>query len=268
MQIGVASELLRSLSLPAVIDLVAATGFQAIEVWLDHWQRNGLKPAQLLRYLCSSGLIWTVHADMRDLNLISTNTGIRQESLRQVKEAIHLAAAIEAQVLTIHPGRLSSSKDRPEDFWPKQVEVFHHLAETAAVAGVQLGVENMEPRAGEFVVGLDDLERLLAAVDSPNLGVTLDLAHLFGQPGAREFVGRVPHLVNVHLSDAAPGRCHLPLGQGELDYEGLLDTLRQRYDGLLILEGYTPGPLGREREILAYLYGKWQEYIVQKMIPQ
>lgn len=256
MQIGVASELLRSLPLMEVIGLVADTGFQAIEIWLDHWQRSGLKPQELLQCLRSSGLVWNIHADMRDVNIISTNIGIRRESIEQLEKAIHFASDIEARVLTIHPGRLSSTKDRPEDFWPKQVEVLYHLAQIAAADGVQLGIENMEPRPNELIVHLDDLIRLVTAVDNPNLGVTLDLAHLFGQPEAEEFVAKVPRLVNVHLSDAAPGRCHLPLGQGKLDYMKLLNILGEHYKGVVILEGFA---YQEENEILSYLFGKWQE---------
>jgi sugar phosphate isomerase/epimerase len=258
LQIGVASELLGSLPLQEVIASVADTGFQAIEIWLDHWQYSGLHPKQLLRYLRSSGLVWNIHVDIRDVNITSANDGIRRESVKQVERAIHLASAVEARVLTVHPGRLTSvKKDCLEDFWSKQVEVFYHLAEIAAGAGVQLGVENMQPSSKEFVVHLDDVIRLLTAVDNPNLGVTLDLAHLFGQPGTDEFITKVPCLVNVHLSDAAPGCRHLPLGQGELDYISLLDILGERYNGTVILEGFVPG---WEGEILPYLFNKWQEY--------
>jgi sugar phosphate isomerase/epimerase len=258
LQIGVASELLRSVPLPKVIDQVAAAGFTAIEVWVDHWRQSGLKPKQLLRCLRASGLEWSMHADARDVNLISTNKGICLESIKQTKETIRLAAAVEARVLTIHPGRLSSTKDRPEDFWPQQIEVFQHLAQMAAAAGVQLGVENMEPRPGELIVRLADMQRLLGEVDSPNLGSTLDLAHLYGQTGIEEFAAKVPRLVNVHLSDARPGYCHLPLGQGNLEYSRLLDALDSRYRGFVILEGFSHE---LAFEILPYLHGKWQEHL-------
>jgi len=258
LQIGVASELLRSHNLLQVIDLVAAAGFQGIEIWVDHWQRSELTPRRLLRHLQSSGLAWTMHADMRDLNLTSSNSGIYRESLRQINKSITLAAAIEARVLTLHPGHMSSSKGSPEDYWPRQVEVFARLADHAAAAGVQLAVENMEPRAGEFIISLADIQRLLAAVGRPSLGVTLDLAHLYGQERVEAFITGAPQLVNVHLSDASPGCRHLLLGRGESNYRRLLDILCRRYDGLIILEGYTPE---HEKGCLDYLYQKWQEYL-------
>jgi len=54
-----------------------------------------------------------MHADMRDLNLTSSNSGIYRESLRQINKSITLAAAIEARVLTLAPGTYEFQQRKP-----------------------------------------------------------------------------------------------------------------------------------------------------------
>jgi len=249
---------LKERNLREVIGQAYRHGFQVVEIWTDHIKRSGLAPAELLQLLRDSGLAWTVHAAMRDLNLISGNEGIQRESLRQVEEAVRLAAAIGAGIITVHPGRKSSRNDRKEDLWLRLVEVFRHLAQLAREEGLILCVENMEYSPMELVVDLEDVERLFYEVGEPNFGVTLDLAHLHRNPQAQEVVRKAPGVANVHLSDASSDSTHLLLGKGELDYMAMLKPLRQRYDGSVILEGYTPGA---GVECLEYLFLKWQEAV-------
>lgn len=103
---------------------------------------------------------------------------------------------------------------------------------------------------------LEDIERLFNEVNEPNFGVTLDLAHLYPNQQAQEFIKKAPGVANVHLSDASPESTHLLMGNGGLNYRDMLKTLRERYDGIVILEGYTPGA---GVKCLEYLFLKWQE---------
>lgn len=46
----------------------------------------------------------TVNSPSRDVNITSSNPGIRRESIQQSIEALEIAAQLEAIVVTVHPG--------------------------------------------------------------------------------------------------------------------------------------------------------------------
>jgi sugar phosphate isomerase/epimerase len=50
------------------------------------------------------GLKRTVNSPSRDVNITSSNPGIRRESMQQSIEALEIAAQLEATVVTVHPG--------------------------------------------------------------------------------------------------------------------------------------------------------------------
>jgi len=101
-------------------------------------------------------------------------------------------------------------------------EILKHLAQLAREEGLTLCVENMEYNPMELVVSLEDIERLFNEVNEPNFGVTLDLAHLYRNHRALEFIEKAPGVANVHLSDASPESTHLLLGNGVLNYKDML----------------------------------------------
>lgn len=58
-----------------------------------------------------------------------------------------------------------------------------------------------------------------------------------------DYLAQVPaeKIVHAHCSDNAPQQTHLPLGRGTLDLPAVLAALDQKYDGVVILEGYVQG---------------------------
>lgn len=196
-------------------------------------------------------LNYQVHADVRDINLTSSNKGIREESLRQTLETIEIVSEMDARALTLHPGRMSSSKDRPEDFWPVQVEAFEQIAEHAEKHHVLVGVENMEKRPKEFVLLNEDVTRLIGSVNSSHLGLTLDLAHYHSVGDVESFVQSIEvPIVNVHISQAASEKMHLPFetdANDTISFADVLPTVARKYEGPLIIESYV---YGKEEEMV------------------
>ena len=96
-------------------------------------------------------------------------------------------------------------------------------------------------------------DRLLRAVDHPNLAAQYDLYHMARQQldvaaGMRLLAGRIGH---VQFADV-PGR-GAP-GSGELDFAPLLETLRESgYDGWLGAE-YRPGEAGTQASPVSYTH--------------
>jgi len=243
--IGTSSAVLRNKKLYEIIDFLALKGYDTVEIWIGQYFDSGLSPNELKDYLKRAGIGYRIHADMRDVNITSANRGIREESLRQIFRTIEIASEIKAPVVTVHPGKMSSSKDIPDEFWDIQLDVFSQIAEYSKRYEVVVGVENMENRPKEFIIDLPDIERLIKSINSSSLGLTLDLAHYYGVGNLLGFVEKldVP-IVNVHISQATPEKMHLPLSSdipGIINYVPVLRSLKDKYNGPLIIEGYVRG---------------------------
>ena len=100
----------------------------------------------------------------------------------------------------------------------------------------------MEKRRLEFFVQPADLRRFFS-LSWHWVGLTLDLAHAATVISPSQYIAEIEGdwIVHTHLSDSRTGRVHLPLGEGGLDVKALLAALQQKYDGLVIIEGYVPG---------------------------
>jgi sugar phosphate isomerase/epimerase len=74
-------------------------------------------------------------------------------------------------------------------------------------------------------------------------GLTVDLAHLntLGDPVGLFAELDPAWIAHMHLSDNAPHRVHLPLGDGLMDLGAVLEAVQGVYSGLVSLEGSVPG---------------------------
>ena len=244
---GVSSSLARTESFVESVRLIADIGYKTIEIWMEQIADSGVELPEIVNLLKRRGLSYRFHSDTRDVNLTSSNIGVRRESIRQVLREIDIVAKLRGRVLTVHPGRMSSSKDIPEDFLDRQFDAMNEISKYAERNDVLIGVENMENRSKELVVRYEDLERLLDALPYPSVGMTFDIAHCESVEKPEEFLDKIKvGIVNVHVSQAVGGKMHAPLYReesGGIDYAGLLPRLREKYDGPLIIEGFMRGDI-------------------------
>lgn len=224
-----------------MIRTIRGWGAEGLEVWLGHLYDESV--TEIKRLIRQEGLEYRVHADIRDINLTSSNPGIRAESLKQMLVAVETTATLEASVLTLHPGRLSSTKDRSDAFWPVLIEQMSVIAAKARQLGVIVGVENMERRSKEFVLAMDDIRKLLDGVDNPFMGHTLDVAHAHSVDNVLTFLSKVDYsrVVNVHISQASKQRMHLPMAEGDIAIKQAIREVSRNYCGLMVIESYKQG---------------------------
>lgn len=250
MRFGLSTRILWERSVVEALEIIARCGYTAAEVWTEHLWRTGEKAKRVGKRGQELGLELSLHAPFYDLNITSINPGIRELSLRQALQSLELAGRLGARVVVLHPGRMSSGKDRREEFWPRLEEAMAAIEEKAAEQGVSVGVENMEQRRLEFFVRPADLRRLFS-LNWSRVGLTLDLAHAATVSSPGRYIAEIEGgwIVHTHLSDSRAGRVHLPLGKGDLDVKAILAALQQKYHGLVIIEGYVPG---RGEEVAAH----------------
>lgn len=236
LKFGIASRLLWSYPLHDVIAIAERLHFDGVEVWAEHYIRDRAKKSRLA--FGKSSLIFTVHAFSFDVNITSMNRRIRRESMRQMLDSLNYAEEIGARCMVVHPGRTSSSKDPPEEYWAMQIESLSEIVLRAKGIGVDVNMEIMEPRKKEMVTTPETANNILKAISMENFGITLDLSHAQLTERSLEFIREVKKISHVHFSDTKEGTPHYLLGEGDLDILRILKELRMRYDGLVIIEGW------------------------------
>ncbi|HET8657318.1 MAG TPA: sugar phosphate isomerase/epimerase [Longimicrobiaceae bacterium] len=170
-------------------------------------------------------------------NLLDADAAARRVRLDFLTRCAEIAAGIGAPLVSIWAGVLPP--DTPEaDAWTHLTDGVAELCRRAAALGVRVA---FEPEPGMFVESLEQWARLRAAVDSPALGLTLDVGHVpctESIPPAEAIRRHGSELLNVHLDDVRGGvHDHLQIGEGEIDWGATLAALRDaRFEGVASVE--------------------------------
>lgn len=245
MKIGISSSnLALTASLEESIEFAQRHAFSCLEIWADfpHAYPDSMDKSerQRIKKMCHiTGMDLAVHSPMFDINIASLNPGIREESIRQVKASIDLAADLEAKIVVVHSGispfPLPAVKEIAKEH---NLEALQTCVSLAKKRGVDLALENI----GLSERNLDDsLDEFCLLLDTLGVGATFDLAHAYLSWGISVALERLKEkIIHVHINDAK-GRTdsHLPVGLGEIDYSSVNGFLAQ-FDGMMIIEVFYP----------------------------
>jgi sugar phosphate isomerase/epimerase len=191
---------------------------------------------QICETLASTHLDATVHAPYSDLNPASLNDPIWRESIRQICTCIIRSAEITDQV-TIHPGYLSPvGKLVPEKVWALQKDALREIGACATDAGVRANLENMGG-AREFLCRFpEEIRGIVEGIEG--IGITCDLGHAHTLGKVKEFLNFLPEANHLHIHDNhGEYDEHLALGDGTIDWEMAGKAIRERYSGIVVVEG-------------------------------
>lgn len=213
----------------------------------------------------------------------------RHDLCRRIMVAqIEICRAIGAARIVYHSGlqaldaarsgvrsRLFSNEELREGA-NREVEAFKYLAPIAEDAGVVIGMENGDPHLWEYTLIerhgeprdhvskhharllVDPIVRQLEEIDHPNLGMTLDIGHLYIAAHELDFdyldavTRAAPWVRHLHFSDNfgrldqgfgeewdrwafGEADIHMPPGWGSIPYRDVLARLPE-YRGDIILE--------------------------------
>lgn len=252
MQAAISSLLFKSHSLSQVIDLARDQGISWLEVWTEHLWRDD--KGDLIKKLRQSRLDLSVHGPIGDLNVTSSNQGIRDESINQVLQGIEEAAQMGAKVITVHPGFLTGRQDTPESIWELQIEALRKFAQRGKELGIMVAMETMEKRNKEVVIHPAIANEIVAAVGMDSFGVTFDISHAHTVMDVVEFIRALTKISHIHISDTKEGKVHVLMGQGEIAFGPVLQALKRKYDGALVIEGWNPeDEMGMVKQSTAFL---------------
>ncbi len=208
---------------------------------------------QIRKCADSAGLEVQTHGRFLDLNPVSPHAEVRDLSIEQTIKSIEVSDSLNGGILTLHPGRcwFRGNKELFERSERWFEDYLKEVSSHARSKGVPLALETGSHPADYP----GDTIELLRAVDGKNLGITLDLGHLYlsarrrGE-GEEWILDQIELLkdkiVNVHIHDNSGfSDDHLPLQEGEIDFVPIVNKLKGYYDGPIVLELFgLSDPLG------------------------
>ena len=79
-----------------------------------------------------------------DINLCSFSKDVRTLSLKEIMKSIDIAARIEAEILVVHPGKMSFERAERELFLNILCESFMKIQDYSSNKKIRIYIENME----------------------------------------------------------------------------------------------------------------------------
>ena len=228
--------------LRTLVPKVSGLGFDAIELPVEtagDWDR-GLAAELLARHGLGAGLC-AAFPPGRDLLADVEALRSTQEFLRTcVDIAVRIGATVVGGPMYCAVGRrwLLAAADRPATL-AQLVTALRPIVDYAAEHGVTLALEPLNRYETSLINTVEQGLEVVAAVDSPALGLLLDTYHMNIEEKDPAAAIRLagPHIAHVHASASdrgAPGADHV-------DWAGVASALRAvGYAGTLCIEAFTP----------------------------
>ena len=223
---------------------VNAKGFKMLEIMATPphiWPREfGKAQREKLRLLIADlGMeVFSVNPTYTDINLLSTNPALREESLKQFQEQIDFASDIGAKLIVYVPGRVHALIPIPETQLLKLAkEQTEKCLEYATNKKITLGLEHVP--FGFLKTGLELKEFYDTIPKSNYFKIVYDTANANivekSEDGLRDVA---ENLGLVHMVDNNGKQwAHQPLGEGSVNFEAVVQTLKEiTYDGHIIIE--------------------------------
>lgn len=223
---------------------------------------------KVLEPICNDPKVefWSVHAPYgRNLDPSSTNPETRKASIAAYCSGVDVARRVGAKVVVAHPGA-KADYDMPASERIKFVpEVIAKAADYAADYGVKIAVEPLPN--DETGSTLEEVLWIIDQVDRPNVGVNIDVNHLFPASAIPDMIRKAGELLfTCHISDQDDHERHWLPFEGKLDWRAVIDAFVEvGYDGPLIYETHIKNT-GSIKEAVATIvdnYHRLRDYAIK-----
>jgi sugar phosphate isomerase/epimerase len=242
---GVCAWIYGEAPLDETLGRIAAAGYDGVEL---PGEPDLFDPAEVRRRLAWHGLkplgltaSCMVPATRRDM--AHPDPAVRADAVKYVEKCVRFAADIGAPLAQMLPSgetRLAPMGTRADE-WGWSVAAMQDAAREAKRMGVKISIEPINRYEAYLVTNADEALSYVGAVDSPWVGMTLDLFHAhLEEPDIRKAILKAgTALVHVHIADTN----RQGLGRGHLDVAACLHALQSiGYAGSIVLEVMPPGP--------------------------
>lgn len=222
------------------IGVLSEIGYQSIALTVDHLvlspdspnrerdlqqMKDALRDHQM-GCVIETGARFLLNARHKhEPTLVTADLAERKKRIDFYFYCIDLAAELKADCVSIWSGILHQPTD-DETALARLAEGLQVILKRAAEQNVVIG---FEPEPGMYVESMNHFDRMLQWIQHPNLGLTLDIGHLYclGEVPLADYIERWGEmLVNVHLEDMKAGiHEHLMFGEGEMDFAPVIDAI-------------------------------------------
>ena len=211
----------------------ASLDFIEINTSFPQYLPENLDMAELRRIAKENNLFYTVHAD-EQLNPFDFNTKVSKCYFEVMRDNIRFAKELKIPVINIHlqkgvyvtlPGKVILLTDVYREEYMKRVREFIAMCEAEiGDADLKIAIENVD--SNPFTESqIDALELFMK---SPVFGLTLDVGHevCLGYKDSHVFEKYPDKLCHLHLHDSDGKKPHLALGEGTLNIEEKISSLK------------------------------------------
>lgn len=191
--------------------------------------------------------------------------------------SIEIASCLQGKTLVYHPGRYIAEESflYPRDwveytceekarFLEEECSVLTKAANDAAKGNLQIALENMRPfldhKSYCYAVNPMELVSQVREIGKPNVGMTLDIGHLYLACPFYDFslenvlTEISPYVIHMHIHDnfgkasysteknqhelipQGRGDMHMPIGNGDVPFEVIKEITMKEYKGMFIHE--------------------------------
>jgi sugar phosphate isomerase/epimerase len=229
-------------------------GLSAVDLnYPDHF--TGPKPEQILSVardhgLTVNGVAMRYYSDpgFKLGAFTHPDSRVRQAAIDLTKNAIDLLARTGGNLLTIWLGQDGWEYPFQVDYeaiWEAEIDAIREVAEHDPSIQVSIEYKPSEPRSFNLLSDLATTLLAIRKVDRPNLGVTLDFAHVLFAGESPAFavalIERESKLLGIHLNDGY-GRRDDGLMVGTVNLiqtlELLFQLVRKGFDGVIYFDTF------------------------------
>lgn len=249
MKIGVGAHIYwrSGLDLPATVShVVKDLNFRHVEILCEHpfFENWGTDKADKLKKSLREiketlDIDVSLHCAYHDMNIASWNIAVRDATIGQLKECIETADYLNSNIVVIHPGFVSSRKYDRQKTFEMMIENLKAPLALAEDLDITLCIENLAMKPKAMGIYPEDMLKIVRGADSPYLKIAFDVAHAnttgINPINFAKKLGKYTR--HVHISDNQGKDDHLPIGLGNIDFEGILKLVGK---SSLVIEGWAP----------------------------
>jgi sugar phosphate isomerase/epimerase len=166
-----------------------------------------------------------LHGPFFDITFATPDTEIRAISEKRYRQGLDCAIYLGAERIIFHTQYNPQLRlaDYMKEWLDNSLDFYRRILKEEKYSGVEILVENMFEDSPGLLV------ELLRQIDSPRMGICLDVGHV-NVYGGGDFDGwmdqMAPYVRHVHLSDNDGSiDHHWPLGKGSIDFDRFFASL-------------------------------------------